>query len=84
MPFGMNPQMFVKGLIFAGALSTSGRQCTIRNPRKKTRFWSGKLNENHVHMLVSIQSKYSVAKVFGFIIDKAMIHDAWNLSWQEA
>ena len=50
------------------------RCCTIWPGRKKAILLEGHLQADHVHMLVSIPPKYSVAQVVGFIKGKSAIH----------
>jgi len=44
--------------------------------RKESRIIEGHLRPDHVHMLVSVPPKYSVAQVVGFIKGKSAIHIA--------
>ena len=44
--------------------------------QKESRILEGHLQADHVHMLVSIPPKYSVAQVVGFIKGKSAIHIA--------
>jgi putative transposase len=44
--------------------------------RKESKILEGHLQADHVHMLVSIPPKYSVAQVVGFIKGKSAIHIA--------
>jgi len=44
--------------------------------RKESRILEGHLRPDHVHMLVSVPPKYSVAQVVGFIKGKSAIHIA--------
>jgi putative transposase len=44
--------------------------------QKESRILEGYLQADHVHMLVSIPPKYSVAQVVGFIKGKSAIHTA--------
>jgi|SRR6185436_2652593 len=44
--------------------------------RRESRVEEGHLMEDHVHMLISIPPKYSVAQVVGFIKGKSAIHVA--------
>jgi putative transposase len=48
--------------------------------QKESRVVEGHLMGDHVHMLVSIPPKYSVAQVVGFIKGKSAIHIARNFS----
>jgi len=48
--------------------------------RKESRVVEGHLMTDHVHMLLSIPPKYSVAQVVGFIKGKSAIHIARNFS----
>jgi len=44
--------------------------------QKESRIHEGHLQEDHVHMLISIPPKYSVSQVVGFIKGKRAIHIA--------
>jgi putative transposase len=44
--------------------------------QKESKILEGRLQADHVHMLVSIPPKYSVAQVVGFIKGKSAIHIA--------
>ncbi len=44
--------------------------------RKESRVFEGHLRPDHVHMLVSVPPKYSVAQVVGYIKGKSAIHIA--------
>jgi putative transposase len=44
--------------------------------QKESKILEGHLQADHVHMLVSIPPKYSVAQVVGFIKGKSVIHIA--------
>jgi putative transposase len=46
--------------------------------QKESKILQGHLQADHVHMLVSIPPKYSVAQVVGFIKGKSAIHIARN------
>ena len=46
--------------------------------QKESKILEGHLQPDHVHMLVSIPPKYSVAQVVGFIKGKSAIHIARN------
>jgi putative transposase len=46
--------------------------------QKESKILEGHLQADHVHMLVSIPPKYSVAQVVGFIKGKSAIHIAWS------
>lgn len=48
--------------------------------QKESRVVEGHLMGDHVHILVSIPPKYSVAQVVGFIKGKSAIHIARNFS----
>jgi putative transposase len=48
--------------------------------QKESRVVEGHLMADHVHMLLSIPPKYSVAQVVGFIKGKSAIHIARNFS----
>ena len=48
--------------------------------QKESRVVEGHLMTDHVHMLLSIPPKYSVAQVVGFIKGKSAIHIARNFS----
>ncbi|MBI2842234.1 MAG: IS200/IS605 family transposase, partial [Armatimonadetes bacterium] len=43
---------------------------------KESRIETGSLQPDHVHMLISIPPKYSVAQVIGYIKGKSAIHIA--------
>jgi len=45
--------------------------------QKESEVIEGHLMVDHVHMLVSIPPKYSVAQVMGFVKGKSAIHVAW-------
>ena len=44
--------------------------------QKDSRIWEGHLQPDHIHMLISIPPKYSVAQVVGFMKGKSAIHIA--------
>ena len=52
--------------------------------QKESKILEGHLQADHVHMLVSIPPKYSVAQVVGFIKGKSAIHIARSLFGQAA
>jgi putative transposase len=50
--------------------------------QKESRIEEGHLMPDHVHMMISIPPKYSVAQVVGFIKGKSAIHIARNYTEQ--
>jgi putative transposase len=46
--------------------------------QKESKILEGHLQEDHVHMLISIPPKYAVAQVVGYIKGKSAIHIARN------
>ena len=46
--------------------------------QKESKILDGHLRSDHVHMLISIPSKYAVSQVIGFIKGKSAIHIARN------
>ena len=44
--------------------------------RRKVKYFEGHLQPDHVHMLISIPPKYSVAQVVGYMKGKSAIHIA--------
>ena len=53
-----------------------GEVCRALAAQKECQIEEGHLMADHVHMLLSIPPKYSVAQVMGFIKGKAAIHMA--------
>ena len=45
--------------------------------QKDSRILEGHLQPDHIHMLMSIPPKYSVAQVVGYVKGKSAIHIAW-------
>ena len=50
--------------------------------QKESRILDGHLQADHVHMLVSIPPKYSVAQVVGFIKGKSVTNDLIPIQFQ--
>ena len=68
-----------KKLLF-GQIRTALGQCIPRaRQRKECQIEEGHLMSDHVHMLISIPPKYSVAEVIGFLKGKSSIWIAQNV-----
>ncbi|MHB1001172.1 MAG: IS200/IS605 family transposase [Armatimonadota bacterium] len=48
--------------------------------QRESHIETGSIQEDHVHMVISIPPKYSVAQVVGYIKGKSAIYIAWNYS----
>ena len=51
--------------------------------QKESEILEGHLRGDHVHILISMPPKYSVAQVVGFIKDKSAIYIAWNFAGED-
>jgi len=69
-----------KKLIYGQLRKDLGEVLRDLSMQKESRVVEGHLMGDHVHMLVSIPPKYSVAQVVGFIKGKSAIHIARNFS----
>lgn len=61
---------------------TSAKFCMNLPGRKSARFWKVTYMPDHVHILMSIPPKYSVAQVVGYVKGKSAIHIARNFLGQ--
>jgi REP element-mobilizing transposase RayT len=66
-----------KGLDTNGGKTQQRRSCQLQS-QKESKMLEGHLQADHVHMLVSILPKYSVAQVVGLIKGKGAIQIARN------
>jgi putative transposase len=69
-----------KKLIYGQLREHLGEILRDLSMQKDSRVVEGHLMADHVHMLVSIPPKYSVAQVVGFVKGKSAIHIARNFS----
>ena len=72
---GVYPEVPQEGHLWGSARAT-GRGAAAVGPAPRESCGEGHLLPDHVHMLVSIPPKYSVAQVIGYLKGKSAIHIA--------
>jgi putative transposase len=80
VPYHMDPEVWIpkyrRKVLYGELRKNLGEMFRGLARQKESRVLEGHLMADHVHMFISIPSKYAVAQVVGFIKGKSAIHIA--------